>query len=269
MSAARRRHRRLRVGVLVSGSGTNLQSILDACARGTIGAEVAVVLSNRPEAPALDRARGAGVPAIVVRHQDFPDRTLFDARLVEVLREHRVDLVCLAGFMRLLTPGFVRAFPGRILNIHPALLPAFPGLDVQEKAVAHGVRFSGCTVHLVDEGCDTGPIVIQAVVPLAPGDRARELAARILEQEHRIYPRAIQLFAEGRIRVEPGTRMVRVRGAGFDGRALVNPPLPDEERPRSATKRGDAKRGVTKRVITRRGVTKRAAPAGKKKTRKR
>ncbi len=237
MSALRTRRRLLRVGALVSGSGTNLQSILDQCARRKIDAEVAVVISNQPEARALERAKRAGAPAVVVRHQDFPERALFDARLVEVLREHRVDLVCLAGFMRLLTPAFIRAFHGRILNIHPALLPAFPGLDVQRKAVEHGVRFSGCTVHLVDEGCDTGPIVIQAVVPLAPGDTAATLAARILEQEHRIYPRAIQLYAEGRIKVEPGSRVVRVKGAAFEERALVNPPLTDGKRLRAATKR--------------------------------
>lgn len=234
MSAARARRGPLRVGVLVSGSGTNLQSILDQCARGRIDAEVAVVISNSPEAYALTRARRAGVPAVVVSHKDFPERERFDERLLEVLREHHADLVCLAGFMRLLTPAFIRAFPGRILNIHPALLPAFPGLQVQRKAADHGVRFSGCTVHLVDEGCDTGPIVIQAVVPVAPSDTAETLAARILKQEHRVYPRAIQLFAEGRIEVAPGTRVVRIKGAAFVERALVNPPLRDRKRARPA-----------------------------------
>lgn len=243
MTAARTRRRLLRVGVLVSGSGTNLQSILDHCARRKIDAEVAVVISNHPEALALERARRAGVPTALVSHKDFPDRARFDERLIEVLREHRVDLVCLAGFMRLLTPAFIRAFPGRILNIHPALLPAFPGLDVQEKTVAHGARFSGCTVHLVDEGCDTGPIVIQAVVPVAPGDGAETLAARILKQEHRIYPRAIQLFAQGRIAVAPGSRVVRVKGAGFREQAMVNPPLADRGRPASSR----LPRGATKR----------------------
>ncbi len=245
MSAARARRGPLRVGVLVSGGGTNLQSILDHCARRKINAEVAVVISNRPEAYALARARRARVPTALVSHKDYPDRARFDERLIEVLREHRVDLVCLAGFMRLLTPAFIRAFPGRILNIHPALLPAFPGLDVQEKALAHGVRFSGCTVHLVDEGCDTGPIVIQAVVPVLPTDSAGTLAARILKQEHRIYPWAIQLFAKGRIGVAPGTRVVRVKGAASEARALVNPPIADRKGGRHAPSR--PARAATKR----------------------
>jgi phosphoribosylglycinamide formyltransferase-1 len=219
--------------VLVSGSGTNLQAILDHCAKGKIDAEVAVVISNRPEAFALTRARRAGVPAVAVPPKEHADREAYDAKLVEVLRAHRVNLVCLAGFMRLLSPGFIRAFPGRILNIHPALLPSFPGLDVQQKAIEHGVRFSGCTVHVVDEGCDTGPIVIQAVVPVAPGDTAATLAARILAQEHRIYPRAIQLFAEGRVGAPQGRRL-RVRGAAWTDRALVNPPLADGAAPRRA-----------------------------------
>ncbi|OGP84466.1 MAG: phosphoribosylglycinamide formyltransferase, partial [Deltaproteobacteria bacterium RBG_13_65_10] len=209
---------------------TNLQSILDHAAKGMIDAKVAVVISNKPDAVALSRARRADVPAVVVEHKGFPTREAYDDRLVQVLRAHRVDLVCLAGFMRLLSPVIIQAFPNRILNIHPALLPAFPGLDVQRKALEHGVSFSGCTVHLVDEGCDTGPIVIQAVVPIAPEDTPETLAARILKQEHKIYPRAIQLFAEGRITLEG--RHVRVRGARFANRALVNPPLTDPGRNR-------------------------------------
>lgn len=215
----------LRLGVLVSGSGTNLQSILDHCRKGKIDAVTAVVISNRPQAYALTRARQAQVPTVVVENKLFATREEFDARLVEILREHRVELVCLAGFMRLLSPVLIQAFPNRILNIHPALLPAFPGLEVQKKALEHGVRFSGCTVHVVDEGCDTGPIVIQAVVPVAPEDTPDTLAARILKQEHRIYPRAIQLFAEGRITLEG--RRVHVRDAGFIDRALLNPPPAD------------------------------------------
>jgi phosphoribosylglycinamide formyltransferase-1 len=221
---------KLRLGVLVSGGGTNLQSILDHAAKGKIDAEVAVVISNKPGAFALDRARRAKVPAVVVEHKGFAGREAYDERLAEVLREHRVDLVCLAGFMRLLSPVLIRAFPNRILNIHPALLPSFPGLEVQRKALEHGVRFSGCTVHVVDEGCDTGPIVIQAVVPIAPDDTPERLAARILKQEHKIYPRAIQLFAEGRIALEG--RRVRVQGAGFTDRALMNPPLTEVPRKR-------------------------------------
>jgi phosphoribosylglycinamide formyltransferase-1 len=215
----------LRLGVLVSGSGTNLQSILDHCRKRKIDAVTAVVVSNRPEAYALTRARQAQVPTAVVENKYFGSREEFDARLVEILHEHQVELVCLAGFMRLLSPVLIQAFPSRILNIHPALLPAFPGLDVQKKALEHGVRFSGCTVHVVDEGCDTGPIVIQAIVPVAPDDTSETLAARILKQEHRIYPRAIQLFAEGRISLEG--RRVHVRDAGFTDRALMNPPPAD------------------------------------------
>jgi phosphoribosylglycinamide formyltransferase-1 len=225
MTRREKRDAPLRVGVLVSGSGTNLQSILDHCRKRKIDAETAVVISNRPEAYALTRARRAKVPTVVVENKHFATRDKFDARLVEILREHRVELVCLAGFMRLLSPVLIQAFPERILNIHPALLPSFPGLDVQRKALEHGVRFSGCTVHVVDEGCDTGPIVIQAVVPVASDDTAETLAARILKQEHRIYPRAIQLFAEGRITLEG--RRVRVRDADFTDHALMNPPPAD------------------------------------------
>ena len=217
----------LRLGVLVSGGGTNLQAILDACGRGQIDASVEVVISDKSEAYALKRAREAGVRAIVLEKKSFHTREEFDAGLAKTLKEHRVDLVCLAGFMRLLTPGLIKAFPERILNIHPSLLPAFPGLDVQRKVLEHGARFSGCTVHIVDEGCDTGPIVIQAVVPVAPDDTADTLGARILEQEHRIYPRAIQFFAEGRIEIEG--RRVRIRKAGFTGSALLNPPSEKEE----------------------------------------
>jgi phosphoribosylglycinamide formyltransferase-1 len=213
------------VGVLASGNGSNLQAILDAAAAGEIDARVAVVVSDKPEAFALTRARRAGVPALIVEKKHFASREKFDARLVEILREHAVELVCLAGFMRIVTPVLLGAFPERVLNIHPSLLPAFPGLDVQAKALAHGARFSGCTVHVVDEGCDTGPIVMQAVVPGAPADTAATLAARILAQEHRVYPRAIQLFAEGRIEIEG--RRVRVRGAGWVNAALLNPP-PEE-----------------------------------------
>lgn len=216
-----------RLGVLVSGGGTNLQAILDACARREIAASVAVVVSDKPEAYALARAREAGVPTAVIEKKRFASREDFDAGLVAILREHGVDLVCLAGFMRLLTPVAIRAFPERILNIHPSLLPAFPGLDVQRKAIEHGARFSGCTVHVVDEGCDTGPIVIQAIVPVAPDDTPETLAARILVQEHRIYPRAIRFFAEGR--VEIAGRRVRIRESGFEDGAMINPPPGKED----------------------------------------
>jgi phosphoribosylglycinamide formyltransferase-1 len=195
-----------KVGVLVSGRGSNLQALVDAARRGELGGEVAVVVSNVEDAPGLDRARQAGIPAVFRDHRGMK-REAFDAEVVEVLRAHGVDLVCLAGFMRLLSPVFVRAFPGRILNIHPALLPAFPGLDAQRQAFEHGVKVSGATVHLVDEGLDSGPIVAQEAVPVLSSDTPEALAARLLETEHRLYPRAVRLLLEGRCRVE-GRRVI-------------------------------------------------------------
>lgn len=194
--------RRLKVGVLVSGRGSNLQAILDASAAGHLSADVAVVLSDVPDAYALERARRHNVAALFEDPKAHPSREAFDKALIAHLERHRVDLVCLAGFMRLLTPAFVAHYRNRMMNIHPALLPAFPGLHVQRKALHHGVKFSGCTVHFVDEGTDTGPIVIQAVVPVLDDDTEEILSARILRYEHQIYPRAIQLYAEGRLRVE-------------------------------------------------------------------
>jgi phosphoribosylglycinamide formyltransferase-1 len=198
-----------KIGVLVSGRGSNLQALVDAAGRGELGGEVAVVVSNVEGAPALERARAAGVPAVFHDHRG-KKREDFDAEVVEILRAHQVDLVCLAGFMRLLSPVFVRAFPGRIVNIHPALLPAFPGLDAQRQAWEHGAKVSGATVHLVDEGLDSGPIVAQEAVSVLSSDTAETLAARILEVEHRLYPRAVRLLLEGRCRVEG--RRVMVEG---------------------------------------------------------
>jgi phosphoribosylglycinamide formyltransferase-1 len=195
-----------RVGVLVSGRGSNLQALLDAARRGELGGELAVVVSNVEAALALERARQAGIPAVFRDHRG-KKREAFDAEIVEILRAHRVDLVCLAGFMRLLSPVFIRAFPGRIVNIHPALLPAFPGLDAQRQAWEHGAKVSGATVHLVDEGLDSGPIVAQESVPVLSGDSPERLAARILEAEHRLYPRAVRHLLEGRCRVE-GRRVI-------------------------------------------------------------
>lgn len=195
-----------RIGVLVSGRGSNLQALLDAARRGELGGEIAVVVSNVEEALGLARAREAGIPAVFRDHRG-KKRDAFDTEIVEILRAHRVDLVCLAGFMRLLSPVFVRAFPGRIVNIHPALLPAFPGLDAQRQAWEHGAKVSGTTVHLVDEGLDSGPIVAQEAVPVLSGDTPETLAARILEAEHRLYPRAVRLLLEGRCRVE-GRRVI-------------------------------------------------------------
>ena len=214
----------IRLGVLVSGSGTNLQSILDACERGDIDGQVAVVISNVADAYALKRADHKGVPTRRVSHKEYPDREDFDRELIRILKEFQIDLVALAGFMRILTPAFLRAFPGRIMNIHPALLPAFPGLGVRQAAIEHGVRFSGCTVHFVDEGVDTGPIIIQAVVPVYPEDTEDVLRERILSLEHKIYPKAIQLFVEGRLTV--AGRKVYIRDLQKDeDRWLVNPPL--------------------------------------------
>jgi phosphoribosylglycinamide formyltransferase-1 len=195
-----------RIGVLVSGRGSNLQALIDAAARGELGGEIGVVVSNVERAQGLERARRAGIPAVFRDHRGRK-REEFDAEVVGILRAHGVDLVCLAGFMRLLSPVFVRAFPGRIVNIHPALLPAFPGLEAQRQAWEHGVKVSGATVHLVDEGLDSGPIVAQEAVSVASSDTPETLAARILEAEHRLYPRAVRLLLEGRCRVE-GRRVI-------------------------------------------------------------
>jgi phosphoribosylglycinamide formyltransferase-1 len=197
----------LALAVLASGRGSNLQSILDACTRPRFPARVVVVISDRERAPALDRARAAGVEALWVNPKDFADREAFDLALVLELERRGVGLACHAGFMRMLSPAYVRALAGRALNIHPSLLPAFPGLHAQRQALEHGVKVSGATVHFVDEGMDTGPIVLQAAVPVEPADTEETLSARILAQEHRIYPEAIRLFAEGRLHIQ-GRRVI-------------------------------------------------------------
>jgi len=197
----------LALGVLASGRGSNLQAILDACARPGFPARVAVVISDRERAVASERARAARVEALWVDPKDFADREAFDLALVHELRARRVDLVCHAGFMRILSPAYVRAFAGRALNVHPSLLPAFPGLHAQRQALDRGAKVAGATVHFVDEGMDTGPIVLQAAVPVEPADTEDTLAARILVQEHRLYPEAIRLFAEGRLQIQ-GRRVI-------------------------------------------------------------
>lgn len=207
------------LGALASGSGSNLQAILDAAAGGRLHARVAVVVSDNPEAYALERARKAGVPFEVVPRAGT--REAHDGRIVECLRRHGVDTVALAGYMRLVSPVLLHAFPGRVLNIHPALLPAFPGVHVHGQVLAHGVKFSGCTVHFVDAGTDTGPIIIQAVVPVRDDDTPETLASRILREEHRIYPQALQYLAEGRLRVE-GRRVLLVPESPSSG-SLHNP----------------------------------------------
>lgn len=216
--------RQVPIGVLISGSGTNLQAIIDAIEAGRLDAKIEVVLSNKADAQGLARAQKRGIPTEILSHRNFSSREAYDEAVVSLLRGRGVELVALAGFMRLLSPVFVKAYSNRIMNIHPALLPSFPGLNVQQKAVEHGVRFSGCTVHFVNEECDEGPIIIQAVVPVFPDDSGETLAARILEQEHRIYPRAIQLFAEGRLKVV-GRKVLVDRLAKDAAQALIEPPL--------------------------------------------
>ncbi|HOV79001.1 MAG TPA: phosphoribosylglycinamide formyltransferase [Bacillota bacterium] len=199
---------KLRLGVMASGRGSNLQSIMDAAAAGKIHSEVAVVISDNEDALALERAKKAGIPAEYVNYKAFPSKVEYEKAVVDILQRYEVGLVCLAGYMRIVGKTILDAFPNRVLNIHPALLPSFPGLHGQEQAWKYGVKFSGCTVHFVDEGMDTGPIIIQAVVPVLDDDDVDTLAARILEQEHRIYPEAIRLFAEGRLKIEG--RKVRI-----------------------------------------------------------
>lgn len=193
--------RRLRLGVLASGRGSNLQAIIDACEGGQIDAVIALVISDVAEAYALERGRRHGIEAAFIDPSLCRTSEEFDAAALDLLRKREVELVCLAGYMRLLSPPFVEAYNNRIMNIHPALLPAFPGLHAQCKALQYGLKFSGCTVHFVDEGVDTGPIIIQAVVPVLDDDTEEILSARILAYEHQIYPRAIQLFAEGRLEI--------------------------------------------------------------------
>ena len=186
-------------GVLVSGNGTNLQAILDACMRGTLDARVSCVISNRMQAFALERASRAHVPAIAIPHQGFESREAFDRAVVAALRQHGVEWVVLAGFMRLITPELLRAFPGRLVNIHPSLLPAFPGVAAPRQALAHGVKVTGCTVHFVDEGVDSGPIIAQRAVPVLEGDDEARLSARIHEAEHELFVSVLQDIATGRI----------------------------------------------------------------------
>ena len=198
-----------RLGVLISGRGSNLQAIIDAIAGGRLAATVAIVISNRADAAGLGRARSAGIETLYLNPRDYDDRDAYDAAIAEALRARRVDLVCLAGFMRLVGPRLLEAFPNRILNIHPSLLPSFPGLDAQRQALEHGVQVTGATVHLVTSELDGGPIVLQAAVPVAPGDSVDSLSARILLEEHRIYPEAIRIVLEGGWTID-GRRLVRV-----------------------------------------------------------
>ncbi len=214
--------RPLALGVLLSGSGTNLQALIDAITTRELDAQIAVVVSNQAAAGGLARARTHGIPTAVVPHGEFPSRTAFDARLVEVLRAHGVELVVLAGFMRLVTPVLLAAFPARVLNIHPALLPAFPGLHAERQALEHGARVTGVTVHFVDEHADHGPILLQIAVPILPDDDEERLHLRMQRQEHRAYARAIQWIAEGRVRIDG--RRVLVDGVPIDPDAALASP---------------------------------------------
>lgn len=193
--------RQLRLGVLASGRGSNLQAIIEAGKAGTVDALVVIVVSDVANARALELARRYGIEAVFADPRLHATNEEFDAAVIDLLRKHEVELVCLAGYMRLLSSSFIEAYAHRIMNIHPALLPAFPGLHAQRKTVQYGSKFSGCTVHFVDEGIDTGPIIIQAVVPVLDDDTEETLSARILVSEHQIYPQAIQLFAEGRLEI--------------------------------------------------------------------
>lgn len=194
------------IGILLSGRGSNFEAIARNVEAGKIPAKIALVISNREQAPGLERARQIGLKTLFIPSKGV-EREAYDGKVVAALKEAQVDLVCLAGFMRILSPVFIRAFQGRILNIHPALLPAFPGLDAQKQALDYGVKFSGCTVHIVDEGMDTGPIVLQAVVPVLDNDTVETLSARILKEEHRIYSEAVCLMVEDKVRIE-GRRTV-------------------------------------------------------------
>jgi phosphoribosylglycinamide formyltransferase 1 len=189
-----------RLGILISGRGSNFEAIADNIARGSLGAEIAAVISNRPDAPGLASARSRGLNAVSIPSKGL-DREIYDRMLIAELQKSAVDLVCLAGFMRLLSASFIRAFPSRILNIHPSLLPAFPGLDAQRQALEHGVKITGCTVHFVDEDLDAGPIVIQSAVPVLDNDTVDTLSHRILCEEHRIYSEAIRIVLSGNYRI--------------------------------------------------------------------
>lgn len=191
----------IRLGVLISGGGSNLQAILDHVSAGTLDATIAVVLSNKKNAGGLARARAAGVPTVVIEHTEHAGREAFDAAIVTALREHDVEYVALAGFMRIVTPVLLDAFPMRVVNIHPALLPAFPGIHAQGQAFRYGARITGCTVHFVDRGTDTGPIIAQTAVAVLPSDTEESLSARILVEEHALFPKALQWIAEGRVTV--------------------------------------------------------------------
>jgi len=201
--------KKLKIGVLASGSGTNLQAIIDACINNAIDAEVKIVISDVSTASALERAKKAQVPTAYHKRSSYPTKQAYEQAIIGDLKKHDVELVCLAGYMRLVGKDFLDAFPHRVINIHPALLPSFPGLDAQEQALEYGVKITGCTVHFVDEQTDNGPIILQAAVSIIEDDTVETLRQRILQEEHKIYPQTIQLFAEGRLTIEG--RRVRIK----------------------------------------------------------
>ncbi len=213
---------RLKVAVLISGRGSNLQALIAACADPAFPAEIRLVISNNPGAQGLARAERAGIPTRVIPHKQFPDRPSFDAAVGRALDEAGVELICLAGFMRIFSDGFVERWRDRMINIHPSLLPAFKGLDVHERVLEAGVRFTGCTVHVVRPAMDEGPIIVQAAVAVLPGDDAARLAERVLAEEHKIYPLALRLIAEGRVKVT-GEHAEVARTVGPVPHALLNP----------------------------------------------
>jgi phosphoribosylglycinamide formyltransferase-1 len=208
--------------ILISGRGSNMASLLAAVADGSLPVRVAAVIANRPDAPGLQRAAQAGVATQVVDHRAYADRAAFDGALAQAIDAHAPDLVVLAGFMRILSDGFVEHYSGRLINIHPSLLPAFPGLHTHQRALDEGVRVHGCSVHFVTPALDHGPLIVQAAVPVLDDDDAASLAARVLAQEHRIYPLAVRWFVEGRLRIDAGR--VRVSAPQDAGAALISPP---------------------------------------------
>ena len=222
--ATREKRRKTVLGVLVSGNGSNLQSLIKSIESEKLDARISIVISNNQDAGALARCRRHNIPTAIIDHRRFAAREDFDRRMIEILKASGVELVVMAGFMRILTPLFFRAFPMKIMNIHPALLPAFSGLHVQQKAIDYGAKFSGCTVHFADEGVDSGPIIIQAVVPVYDDDDANSLSKRILAEEHRIYPQAIQYYAEGKIEIN-GRKVRILNSSRREHPAVINPPL--------------------------------------------
>ena len=214
----------LKLGVLISGNGSNLQSIIDNIEKGLLDAVIKIVISTNPNALGVTRAKKHGIQIAVLKNDAFMSKEDFDSALIKILKQNHVELVIMAGFIRILTPALLKAFPQKIMNIHPALLPSFPGLHGQKQALDYGVKFSGCTVHFVDEGVDTGPIIIQSIVPVYEDDTEEILSARILKEEHRIYPQAIQFYAEGRLEIV--NRKVKIKTAKkVSSPSLHNPPL--------------------------------------------